>query len=324
MQDTGKNICVVGAGPAGLTAAYYLRKQGHNVTVKEALPKAGGMLQYGLPSYRMPREELDQEIAYILESGIKLETGVRVQNVTELKAQYDAVLVAIGNHEGTLLPMEGNDAEGILLNIDFLRNASMGNETGIGKRVIVLGGGNVAFDCARTAKRLGSEEIHVACLEARDKMTADEEEIEQAQEEGIQNQVEVDFNAQYVLITLNGALLFDSGSADIREDAYPLVDKISNILSQYDKNMIDIEGHTDNVPIHNQKYEDNDVLSMYRALTVADYIREKTDLDPGLIKSSGRGDYVPVADNSTPEGRAINRRVEVKIYNSYNSPAQGE
>lgn len=186
MQDTGKNICVVGAGPAGLTAAYYLRKQGHNVTVKEALPKAGGMLQYGIPSYRMPREELDQEIAYILESGIKLETGVRVQNVTELKAQYDAVLVAIGNHEGTLLPMEGNDAEGILLNIDFLRNASMGNETGIGKRVIVLGGGNVAFDCARTAKRLGSEEIHVACLEARDKMTADEEEIEQAQEEGIQ------------------------------------------------------------------------------------------------------------------------------------------
>ena len=83
MQDTGKNICVVGAGPAGLTAAYYLRKQGHNVTVKEALPKAGGMLQYGIPSYRMPREELDQEIAYILESGIKLETGVRVQNVTE-------------------------------------------------------------------------------------------------------------------------------------------------------------------------------------------------------------------------------------------------
>ena len=159
----------VGAGPAGLTAAYYLRKQGHNVTVKEALPKAGGMLQYGIPSYRMPREELDQEIAYILESGIKLETGVRVQNVTELKVQYDAVLVAIGNHEGTLLPMEGNDAEGILLNIDFLRNASMENETGIGKRVIVLGGGNVAFDCARTAKRLGSEEIHVACLEARDK-----------------------------------------------------------------------------------------------------------------------------------------------------------
>lgn len=186
LPDTGKNICVVGAGPAGLTAAYYLRKQGHHVTVKEALPKAGGMLQYGIPSYRMPREVLDQEIQYILDRGIELETGVKVQNIAELKEQYDAVLVAIGNHQGTLLPMEGNDAEGILLNIDFLRNASMEKETGLGKRVIVLGGGNVAFDCARTAKRLGAEEIHVACLEARDKMTADEEEIEQAQEEGIQ------------------------------------------------------------------------------------------------------------------------------------------
>lgn len=182
----------------------------------------------------------------------------------------------------------------------------------------------------KQANSTDNEESEEDIKEAYEQEALDEsekmaEQVEQqAQEEGIQNQVEVDFNAQYVLITLNGALLFDSGSADIREDAYPLVDKISNILSQYDKNMIDIEGHTDNVPIHNQKYEDNDVLSMYRALTVADYIREKTDLDSGLIKSSGRGDYVPVADNSTPEGRAINRRVEVKIYNSYNSPAQGE
>ena len=182
----------------------------------------------------------------------------------------------------------------------------------------------------KQANSTDTEESEEDIKEAYEQEALDEsekmaEQVEQqAQEEGIQNQVEVDFNAQYVLITLNGALLFDSGSADIREDAYPLVDKISKILSQYDKNMIDIEGHTDNVPIHNQKYEDNDVLSMYRALTVADYIREKTDLDPGLITSSGRGDYVPVADNSTPEGRAINRRVEVKIYNSYNSPAQGE
>lgn len=136
---------------------------------------------------------------------------------------------------------------------------------------------------------------------------------------GIQDQVEVDFNAQYVLLTLNGALLFDSGSSDIREDAYPLVDKIGAILNNYNQNIIEIEGHTDNVPISGGKYENNNVLSMYRALTVADYIREITSLNPGLIKSSGRGDYVPVADNSTPEGRARNRRVEIKIYNSYNS-----
>lgn len=146
------------------------------------------------------------------------------------------------------------------------------------------------------------------------------EEIEEmAEAGGIQDQVEVDFNAQYVLLTLNGALLFDSGSSDIREDAYLLVDKIGAILNNYNQNIIEIEGHTDNVPISGGKYENNNVLSMYRALTVADYIREITSLDPGLIKSSGRGDYVPVADNSTPEGRARNRRVEIKIYNSYNS-----
>lgn len=150
------------------------------------------------------------------------------------------------------------------------------------------------------------------------------EQIEtQAQESGIQNQVEVDFNAQYVLLTLNGALLFDSGSAEIREDAYSLVDKIGAILNNYNANIIEIEGHTDNVPISGGKFENNNVLSMYRALTVADYIRQITTLNPGLLKSSGRGDYVPVADNTTPEGRARNRRVEIKIYNSYSS-TEGE
>lgn len=145
-------------------------------------------------------------------------------------------------------------------------------------------------------------------------------EVEQlAAQYGIQDQVEVDFNAQYVMLTLNGALLFDSGKSEIRQDAYPLVDKIGAILQTYNQNIIEIEGHTDNVPIHNSKYADNNVLSMYRALTVADYIRSITDLNPAYIKSSGRGEYVPIADNTTEEGRARNRRVEIKIYNSYNS-----
>ena len=146
-----------------------------------------------------------------------------------------------------------------------------------------------------------------------------EEISSQVETNGIQNQVEVDFNAQYVLLTLNGALLFDSGRSEIRQDAYPLIDKIGAILSNYSSNIIEIEGHTDNVPISNSKYESNDVLSMYRALSVADYIRSITNLDASLLKSSGRGEYVPIADNATPEGRARNRRVEVKIYNSYSS-----
>lgn len=144
--------------------------------------------------------------------------------------------------------------------------------------------------------------------------------IEQAVAQyGIQDQVEVEFNADYVMLNMNGALLFDSGKSEIRAEAYQLIDKIGKVLEPYNQNIIDIEGHTDNVPIHSAKYEDNNVLSFYRALTVADYLREITTLNPAYIKSSGRGEYIPVADNSTPEGRARNRRVQIKIYNSYNS-----
>lgn len=188
LPDTGKKVCVVGGGPAGMTAAYYLRKQGHDVTVKEALPTVGGMMSYGIPSYRLPREVVAKEAAVITDAGVKVEVNTKVENPTELLKEYDAVLMTIGAHIGARLPLEGNDLKGTLLNIDFLRQASLGKsaeEIGMGKRIVVLGGGNVAFDCARTAKRLGAEEIHLACLEARGVMTADDEEIEQAQEEGI-------------------------------------------------------------------------------------------------------------------------------------------
>ena len=140
---------------------------------------------------------------------------------------------------------------------------------------------------------------------------------------GIQDDVEVDFNAEYVTLNMNGALLFDSASAELRDEAYPLVNKLGKILVTYDNNIIEVEGHTDNVPIHSSKSEDNNVLSMYRALAVANYLRDTTTLDPAYIKSSGRGEYVPIADNATPEGRARNRRVEIKIYNSYNSNVSG-
>ena len=185
LPDTGKKVCVVGGGSAGLTAAYYLRKQGHAVTVKEALPTVGGMMSYGIPSYRLPREIVAQEAKVIEDQGVVIETNTKVEKPVELLKEYDTVLMTIGAHKGVRLPMEGSELPGVLLNIDFLRNASLGQETGMGKRIIVLGGGNVAFDCARTAKRLGAEEIHLACLEAREVMTADDEEIEQAKEEGI-------------------------------------------------------------------------------------------------------------------------------------------
>lgn len=137
---------------------------------------------------------------------------------------------------------------------------------------------------------------------------------------GLENQVDVEFNEYYTLINLNGALLFNSGEATIREEVLPVMEKIAVILNNYTNNLIEIEGHTDNVPpAAGEQYSDNDILSMYRALNVANYIRDNTTLNPAHIKSSGRGSYVPIADNSTAEGRAKNRRVEIKIYNSLNS-----
>lgn len=136
---------------------------------------------------------------------------------------------------------------------------------------------------------------------------------------GLQDQVEVDFNANYVMITINGALLFDSGKATLTDEATGIIDNLAMILAEYNNNIIEIEGHTDNVPMSSGRYENNDVLSMYRALYVADRIRSVTKLNPAYIKSAGRGEYVPIADNSTAEGRARNRRVEIKIFNSYSS-----
>lgn len=137
---------------------------------------------------------------------------------------------------------------------------------------------------------------------------------EMVEEENIENEVDVDFTSQYVSLTLNGGLLFDSGSADIKDSSYSLLSKVGLILEKYAQSIIEIEGHTDNVPINTSKFKDNNVLSSYRALSVFEYLTENTTLNPAMIKHSGRGEYVPVADNSTPEGRTKNRRVEIKIY----------
>ena len=179
---------------------------------------------------------------------------------------------------------------------------------------------NTSADSQKLTEEQLQEQYEQKGLEESEEM-ADKVEDKTAKY-GIQDQVEISFNAQYVMITLNGAVLFDSGSEVIKTDALPLVDKVGRILDHYTANIIEVEGHTDNVPIHNGRFEDNNVLSMYRALSVADYLREVTSLDPAHIKSSGRGDYMPIADNTTAEGRALNRRVVIKIYNSLNSDIQ--
>lgn len=134
-------------------------------------------------------------------------------------------------------------------------------------------------------------------------------------ESNMSNQIEVSFTAQYVLLSLKGALLFDSGKAELRETSDMVMLKIGVILEKYAKSTIEIEGHTDNIPINTARFANNNELSSARALAVFEYLMGNTSLDPANIKHSGRGEYVPVADNGTEEGRAKNRRVEIKIYN---------
>ncbi len=183
---TGRKVAVIGAGPAGLTAAYYLRKLGHEVTVFEKLPKAGGQMRYGIPSYRLPRTVLDREIAEIEASGVEIKCGSSVESAAQLKSRgYDAVFVSVGTHVGNRLPLPGNDLPGVYLNADFLRESNMDKPLPVGENVVVLGGGNVAIDCAQTAVRLGAKHVVMTCLEAPDKMTASDEEVKWAKEEGI-------------------------------------------------------------------------------------------------------------------------------------------
>lgn len=157
------------------------------------------------------------------------------------------------------------------------------------------------------------EQLEQAQLEASEELY---EKIEESiAENNLSDVVNVDFNAQYVQLTLKGALLYDSGKADIRQDALPVLDKVGVILERYAGGIIEIEGHTDNVPMHSNRYADNSELSCARALSVFNYFMDTTNLDPAMVKYAGRGEYVPVADNSTEEGRARNRRVEIRIYN---------
>ena len=183
---TGKKAAIIGSGPAGLTAAYYLSKQGHTVVIFESLPLAGGMMRYGIPEYRLPGKVLDKEIMDIEKMGVEIKTNHSIESIDGLFDQgYEAVLIAVGAHKGQKLPIPGADNEGVFISIDFLRDINTGKEVHIGNKVIVLGGGNVAFDCARVARRLGADQVHIACLESREDLPAARDEIEQGEEEGI-------------------------------------------------------------------------------------------------------------------------------------------
>jgi formate dehydrogenase (NADP+) beta subunit len=183
---SGKKVAIIGAGPAGLTAAYYLANQGHAVTVFESLPEAGGMMRYGIPAYRLPREVLDREIASIANMGVEIIANAHVESVNDLMRNgYDAVLAAIGRQKSQRLSIPGVELKSVWSCVDFLRAVNLGQTIDIGKKVAVIGGGNAAFDCARVARRLGAHEVHLVCIESREEMPAAPDEIAQAEAEGV-------------------------------------------------------------------------------------------------------------------------------------------
>jgi NADPH-dependent glutamate synthase beta subunit-like oxidoreductase len=188
--DTGKKVAVVGAGPAGLTAAFYLRKQGHAVSLFESSSQAGGMMRYGIPEYRLPRNVLDKEIKDILDLGIKFQPNQSLGkdlSLDQLKNDgFDAVFLGIGAQQRRLIPLEDCNTPDVLWGVEFLRKIAEGEKVHLKDNVVVIGGGNVAVDAAMTARRCGATDVKMACLECLEEMPASPWEIEAAKAEGIE------------------------------------------------------------------------------------------------------------------------------------------
>ena len=206
--DKGRKVAIVGAGPGGLSAAYYLALMGYGVTVFEELPVAGGMLMVGIPRYRLPREVIDREVAMIEDLGVEIRFntrfGVDVTFDSLSKQGYDAFFIAIGAHQAYTLGIPGEEeyhGRGVIDAVTLLRNVALGERHSPGKHVVVIGGGNVAIDAARTSLRLGAEEVTVCYRRDKDAMPADHEEVEQAEQEGV----------NFAFLTIPKAIIGENG-----------------------------------------------------------------------------------------------------------------
>lgn len=185
-ESTGRRVLVVGAGPSGLSAAYHLRRLGHDVTVRDATDAPGGMMRFGIPKYRLPREVLDAEIARITDMGVHLELSTRVEDVVAAMAEgFDAVFMAVGAAIGKRAYIPAGEAAHVLDAVNLLQAVEKGEQPLLGRKVVVYGGGNTAIDVARTAKRLGAEESLIVYRRTREHMPANDLEVEEALEEGV-------------------------------------------------------------------------------------------------------------------------------------------
>ena len=233
--------------------------------------------------------QLNQLSNYIISMGIS-QSGSQNEDVTDSTGQN-------ASESGGAGVTEEGESAGDMMSEGSAEGGIEGEESGTGSE------GEDTQKAAEQEQLEASEQLAAEVSEALDAMD-------------VSNQIDVNFTSQYVQLTLQGAILFDSGEAALKEGADSILAKVGSVLERYAGGTIEIEGHTDNVPMHRSgKYSNNDELSDGRALSVFYYLAENTNIDPSSMKHSGRGEYEPVADNSTPEGRAKNRRVEIRIYN---------
>ncbi len=268
LPPTGKKVAVAGAGPAGLTAACYLAKLGHEVTVFESQPRAGGMMLLGIPEYRLPRDVLEAEIQDITDAGVEIRLNSPVTELETLFSRgYNAVFLGLGAHKGMKLGVEGDDLPGVTEAVEFLRRGNLGERIAVGERVGVVGGGNVAIDAARMSRRFGAQKVTMFYRRTRAEMPAADEEIEAAIAEGIEIEyltapVKVERNGETVELTCNRMQLGE----------------------------LDASGRPHPIPV-----EGSEFVTPLDTLLVA--IGQRPDVAAGLAVETGRGNVIKI-DNA--------------------------
>jgi formate dehydrogenase beta subunit len=266
---TGKKVAIIGSGPAGLTAGYYLAKAGHTVVIYEQFSKAGGMMRVGIPDYRLPPEVLDAEIEIIQAAGVEIRLYTKIDSIDSLFVQgYDAVFLAVGAHRGQGLRVEGETLPGVYDGASFLREINLGGKINVGKKAAIIGGGNVAIDSARVALRLGAEEVHIIYRRTRAEMPASPEEVEAALEE----KIHIDFL---------------TGHLKIRQQD----DRLVMTCNRMELGEPDASGRRRPVPIKGSEYDE-----VYDIIIGA--IGQVPDIPEGFKVKTGRGNTIQ-ADQKT-------------------------